>query len=176
MANVRGRRQFGGPKRRTKWEGAQIDLGNIAIGSPGFTVVIPETLLENDPNSTVVRVRGELMVSSDTASSSDSFGFCSVGIMLVDSKALAAGIASLQTPATDIGSDWLYWDVFNIGEAGASHTERSILSTNRHVVDSKAMRKVGSNQALVLVAEVVTCEGTTLANLCGELRVLLKLS
>jgi len=49
------------------------------------------------------------------------------------------------------------------------------ISLERIVVDSKAMRKIGLNMALVLVSQISLCEGTTVsANLCGALRVLLK--
>ncbi len=42
------------------------------------------------------------------------------------------------------------------------------------IVDSKAMRKIGNNEVVVFVTELVVCEGTMVANVCGHMRVLLK--
>ena len=173
MANRRFVRQ-GGKRRPTNWQGSLVDFANITVGTAQAATIVTEAILEGHPNPTIVRIRGELLCSADAGASDLSFGEVIVGMMLVDDKALAAGIASLQTPATDIGSDWIYWDCFTIGSGASGSVELSDIATNRHVVDSKAMRKVGSNQALIMVVEVNTCEGTTIANLCGAVRILLK--
>ena len=176
MANRRSSFRRSAPKRVTTWEGVAIDM--IGIDAAGISaVMITEAVLENMPNPTIVRIRGELMVTNNAGvSTSASSGFCTVGAMLVDSRALAAGIGSMELPSTNVGSDWMYWDVFNFGEQVANEVDNNDLSVNRKVVDSKAMRKVKPNQALVLIAQVQTCVGTIEAHLCGSLRILLKLA
>ena len=120
MANRRGfgRPLVRGPKRRTAWNGAFVDLANVD-SSGTFQQVITEASLENIPNSTIVRCRGEIMVTvNNAASAALSRGSVTMGLMLVDSKALAIGITALQLPGTDIGSDWLWWATTGFGEDG----------------------------------------------------------
>jgi len=162
-------------KRRVTWEGTQVDLAGVAVGGSLFQTAVTEAIFENFPNPTVVRVRGEIMVINDATSSAGAFGHIACGLMLVDAKALAIGITALELPATDVGSDWLWWDCFTFGEQIANEVDNSGLNFNRKQIDNKAMRVVQPNQALVFVAEIVKCEGTTLVgNVCGEFRVLLK--
>ena len=161
------------PKRRTIWNGNSIDLADVAVAG-AFSVILTEALLENTPNGTIVRLRGEIFVTVDNAISDPlSRGMITMGIMLVDNKALAAGIGSLQLPLTAIGSDWMWWYSTGFGEVGS--TTVSDIGVSRVVVDSKAMRKVSGNQALVFVCQVVNCEGAPVANVCGTVRVLCKL-
>ena len=160
-------------KRRTTWEGANIDLTDLTNGTAQFVTVISEANLEQFPNPTIVRTRGRMMLSSDPSSTPGGFGELSVGLIVVNTTAAAAGPTALPSPAGDIGSDFFYWDVFTFG-APAADVLGDTGSIDRHVVDSKAMRKIGPNQVVVMIAELTTCEGVLVCNLCGALRILLK--
>lgn len=137
--------------------------------------MVAEATMETFPNPTITRCRGRLTVWTDPSSTPGGIGFVSSGLIVVNAFAFAAGVAALPSPAVEIGSDWLWWDSLAFGAfasdvIGESITHRTI------VVDSKAMRKVGPNQLLVLVSEMIPCEGTLVVNLCGFIRVLLKAS
>jgi len=164
-----------GPKRRTKWEGAAFDISDLDASPAILATVVSEAILENDPNSTIIRIRGNLCVNNDSTSDAGALGIVIVGIMLADAAQLAVGVTAFPLPLSAIGSDWLYWDTFTFGEQVTNQADANGLSFDRHIVDNKGMRKVKFNQVLVLVAELTAVEGTPVVNLFGVLRVLLKL-
>ena len=170
MANRRGF-QRAAQRRPTFWEGAIFQaLPSVAGAVATVNTLVTEANLENVPNSTVVRVRGNYGWSVAGANGS---GACTLGIMLVNAPALAVGIGSLPTPLTDIGSDWLWWDSFgwdNVGTVG----DGPVLAGQR-MIDTKAMRKTALNQVLVLITEIQGLGATAgIATIAGSLRVLVK--
>ena len=158
-------------KRRVSWDGFNVDISNLVVGTAQFQTVLTEAILESYPTPTLVRSRGKLTVLTDPSSSPGSFGFVTLGLIVVTSAAAAAG--GVPNPATNTGNDWLWWDSGFIGAAAADVIGEEI-TVDRLIVDSKAMRKIGLNQVLILVADLQTCEGTMVANICGPLRILLK--
>ncbi len=155
------------------WEGAVLDFSNIVTGTPQFTTLISEATLENFPTPTLIRVRGRVAALTDDSSTPSGFAQVIMGIIKVTSAAFAAG--AVPTPATDESSDWLWWDAATIGAAAADVIGQEV-TIDRLIVDSKAMRKIGNNEVVVFVTELVVCEGTMVANVCGHMRVLLKAS
>ena len=154
-------------KRRVAWEGA---FGSsLASGAGSFvTTLISEAVLEARPAPTLVRCRGEFWAKSQTSAVN---ARVTAGIIVVTAKALAAGVASLPTPLTDVGSDWLWWDTY----ATAWQTGEPIETGGfRRVIDSKAMRKVGLNQVVVMVVEVTSISGTPSVDIVFGVRMLLK--
>ena len=164
------RRQFQAraPRRRMTWEGNALSVSNLFAGTPQTLTLISEATLENFPLPTIVRVRGRIGVFADTAVAADTVFTVVMGIMVLPTSTIAVA----PSPLTDIGSDWLWWDVANVRAATGSELDTTIV--DRLVVDNKAMRKVGNNESVVMVFEMVNCEGTGQANVCGTLRVLLK--
>ena len=94
-----------------------------------------------------------------------------MGIMVVTAAAVSG--AAVPNPATNTGNDWLWWDVATVGAAAGDVIGEEI-TIDRLTVDSKAMRKIGLNEVVVLVADLQSCEGTLVVNVCGALRMLLK--
>ncbi len=157
------------------WQGQNIDIVNLVAATPQFTQIISEANLETFPTPTLVRTRGRLMISNDASSSSGDMGIVTMGIIVVTAAAFAG--SSVPTPLTDVGSDWLWWDVATFGRisAAAEDVVNNPLTIDRIQVDSKAMRKIGLNQVLLFVAQLTPCDsGTVVANICGNLRMLLK--
>ena len=160
-------------KRVMSWQGQNIDTVNLTSGNPQFTTVISEAVLEQFPTPTLVRVRGRLLVLIDASSTSTNFGIVTMGMIVVTAAALAG--SAVPSPLMDVGSDWLWWDVGTIGEGAPSTETGRIFGVDRIAVDSKAMRKIGLNQVVIFVAELTPCDsGTIVANICGNLRFLLK--
>ena len=158
-------------KRRTTWEGVNIDISNLTVVTPIFITAITEAVLENFPTPTLVRTRGGLTVYADDSSTPGSFGVIGAGLMIVTASAVAAG--GVPSPLVDPGNDWFWWDSFSVGSAAADVIGEEV-TVHRKVIDSKAMRKVGSNEVVILVTELQTCEGTMVVNLCGAIRFLMK--
>ncbi len=161
------------PKRRTFWDGAAVDMSDLVVGTAQFATIQTEALLENAPNPTIVRTRGKVAAFTDASATPGGFGIVHMGMILVTATAFAA--SAIPLPFSQIGNDWLWWDQAIIG-ADASDVIGSEITVDRVVVDSKAMRKVGLNQVLVFVAELQTCEGVMVANVCGSIRVLFKIA
>ncbi len=161
-------------KRVMMWEGTQIDLSDLVVATPQGVAVITEATLENFPAPTLIRSRGQLGVTLDASSAANALSFVTMGIIVMTRAALAA--AAFPLPSTDIGSDWLWWDVATLANDAAGNDQGAPGGggVDRKIVDSKAMRKIGLNEAVVFIAELTACEGTTVANICGSIRFLLK--
>ena len=158
-------------KRAVTWQGAQVDFADLVAGTAQFSTLITESQFEDFPTPTLIRTRGRLMVVADTSSTPGAFGDVTMGIMLVTAAAAAA--TGVPSPVSGASSDWLWWDVATFGAAAGDVIGEEI-TVDRIPIDSKAMRKVGNNMLLIFVAEMVACEGTLVANLCGRMRFLLK--
>jgi len=159
------------PKRRMSWEGANIDASDLVVATPQFFTVLTAAILENFPTPTITRTRGKLTTTTDSSSTPGGIGRVNMGLILVTETALAA--SAIPLPGTDVGNDWLWIDSAVVGSQADDQIGGAV-TVERMVVDSKAMRKVNNNQALVLVLQLTACEGTIVVNVCGSLRFLLK--
>ena len=173
MANGRrGRPVVRSVRRPTFWEGGRINQA-VASGVSVSSVIVSEATLENSPNPTIVRSRGDLLVMITSGGAPASGQFTS-GLIVVTADALAAG--AVPSPLQDIGSDWLWWS--NRGmrtvSGGAASDEDGEAGIVRIPIDSKAMRKVGLNQALILVSAMQPETATVGVHIVGAIRVLLK--
>ena len=160
------------PKRRMSWEGANIDASDLVTGTPQFFTVLTEALLENFPTPTIVRTRGKLTVTTDASSTPGSVGRVNLGLILVTGTALAA--SAIPLPGVDVGNDWMWIDSAVVGSQADDQIGGAI-TVERLVVDSKSMRKVSNNTALVLVMQLfLTDAAAMVVNVAGSLRFLLK--
>ncbi len=93
-------------------------------------------------------------------------------MIFVTGTALAA--AATPLPETDVGNDWLWIDSAVVGSQ-ADDSIGGAITVERLIVDSKAMRKVANNTALVLVMQMILTDGAAIvANVAGSIRFLLK--
>jgi len=164
-------------RRRTSWEGVslqQVSTTGVVLA----TSVVSEAILENVPNPTIVRIRGELLLHVTARGANVSESTIFMGIKLVTATAFAAGVASIESPGTDIGSDWIWWGVRSFAtltaQPAATDSNGEMLTT-RVPIDSKAMRKVEVNKLLVFVSENSVVTSTQTVTITGSARVLLKL-
>jgi len=162
-------------RRRTSWEGAAFDL-EVVTGASGFVTIVSEAILENVPEPTIVRVRGNMLVRQSAQGAAGTRTNVVYGIKLATASAIAAGIGSIEDPLDGIGSDWLWWDsvAMNTLDTGLGATN-SGQTYHRVAIDSKAMRKVGNNTGLVFVVQVVSVTSTATIQTTGAVRVLLKM-
>ena len=152
----RAHRQFGArvQRRKTTWIGP-ADQGFIAVAN-GTGVIIssftPSTTVPSLAQPTVVRTRGSVSIKPEAASA-DLEIVGAYGLCVVSSQALAAGVASVPTPWNEPGWDgWFVWRSFSLDfefETSVGFGRNAL----HQEVDSKAMRKVQANEAVVLVAE-----------------------
>ena len=152
MARGRGfPRVRGGAKRRTDWIGP-ADQGFVSVASAGATLL---SNVQFSTSSTIVRVRGHIAIRPAVYSADvDIIGAYGIGI--VSAEAFTVGITAVPEPFSD--GDWGGWFVYETfsmrvefrSDTGVLAGDQSTLSIP---IDSKAMRKVESNEALVVVAE-----------------------
>ncbi len=140
------------PKRKTIWVGT-ADQSVITVAG-GASVIIssfaPDAL--SILAATVVRVRG-FAIFFPSAFGADLNYSGAYGLGIVSDEALAAGAASIPRPFDD--DDWTGWLVHGYF-AGHLEFQSAVGETQLpfgYHIDSKAMRKVRPNEALVWMVE-----------------------
>jgi len=148
MARPRQNFRVGRTKRLTDWVGV-TPVGYVSVADAGATLLAS---IPFDEPATVIRTRGQVSITP-LAFSVDIEIIGAFGMGVVSSEALAAGILSVPEPFSD--SDWAGWFVWRSFSYRYDFTSAVGTQYPRwdFEVDSKAMRKVGSNESIVFVAE-----------------------
>ena len=133
--------------RLTQWIGP-ADQGYVTVASTTAVIIASTTF--SDP-LTIMRTRGMISVKSNVDTDVTITG--AVGMAIVQNEALVAGVNSLPEPFSDADwGGWFVWRTFAIDQKVLSVS--SIFQAQYNFeVDSKAMRKVTSNESLVVIAE-----------------------
>ncbi len=160
-------------RRKTTWEGAVVSTV-LTTGVSTASSIVSEAIMEGHPNPTIVRIRGELLIHVGAVGTTPSESITTLGLKLVTASAFAAGIASIETPGTEIGGDWIWWDVRATRSIITGIADGDEGPVSRIPIDSKAMRKVTVNKLLVLVAQNTALTSTQTVTIAGAIRVLLK--
>ena len=172
MAN-RGRFPARGPRRLTQWIGPAVQ-GYVSVTSGAKVAVssfTPQAATPSANRPTVVRTRGMISIIPGAFSASVSI-VGAVGCCIVSSDALAVGITAIPGPFSDSEwGGWFVWHSFAYRFEFDDATGVQFPNWNWQV-DSKAMRKVGPNEALVQVAE----SQSGAFDIAAPLRTLVKLS
>jgi len=153
-------------RRKTSWAlgpksgigggvGSNLTASSVVLGAVGAAAALD--------GITVIRIRGELMLRLNTASSQGNGFHGAVGVGLARNPAFTAGIASLPTPITEEFQDnWLWHQYFAclangaITAAGVSLSGGQSDGTTaalRVQVDSKAMRKLNIGDTIYVAIE-----------------------
>ena len=161
------------PKRSKVWvgstSGAEVSL---AAAGTAFQTMVDEASMETQGKPTIARVRGTWHVADDPSQSTGpALVAVAMGITVVSTKSVAAGIGSLPTPLTNIEWPWLAWDAVIAGtEESAAVPYPAILRD----IDSKAMRKVPPASTMIIVFEAgAELAATSHVNIAFAVRILL---
>ncbi len=141
-------------RRKSTWDLGPGDNGPltafIASGTQLTSGVTPVV-----EGITVVRIRGRLQLRLVTAVSSADGFHGAFGIGIITAAAFTAGVASVPTPITEMGwNGWLFHQMLSlkavqpIAAAGVSLAGDESSSVLNMEVDTKAMRKFGSDMVL----------------------------
>jgi len=162
-----------GARRQTEWGICTVPTGftNVAASTKAILVLVPAATLEPESPATIVRSRFLLTVNSDQKIA-DEVQVGAFGIGFVNTVAATLGITALPGPSTDCAwGGWFVWQAFLnefvFGQAGASNVFNA---GDRYIIDSKAMRKFESDQALVMMVENAGTAGIRVA-LAGRMLV-----
>ncbi len=146
-----------------RWIGA---TGGAAMASGASSALV--TVISTQSAFTLMRIRGEAVASIDGPVANDKV-IVAIGLIIVTDAAVAAGAASIPTPATDLNSSWIWHGFFPLVAQGADDAEGVVM---RQTIDSKAMRKIGNLESMVVVAENVALAGTPAVDIAWGVRCL----
>jgi len=167
-------------KRTVTW-----DLGPNQLIQPMATAVkrlwTNGIVLTNEAQVTIVRMRGWAQVQLNLATAAGDGMIGAVGIGIVSANAFAAGIASVPGPDADAEWDgWLWHQYFHIrgvtAQSAGENIARNANADLRIEIDSKAMRKLKSNEVLFGMWETSVETGTASIGVEADVRVLSKLT
>ena len=157
----------GAARRLTQWVGPALQE-YVGVAASGATLLASISFEEAQ---TIVRTRGQVSVRP-TVTSADLSIVGAVGICVVSAEALGVGITAVPEPFSDADwGGWMVWRSFSYRLEFGTNASLNFLDWNFEV-DSKAMRKVSSNEAAVVVAESLTGA----FNISTPVRTLIKLS
>ena len=160
-------------RRKTSWAGGPGQTGITTVSAS--SIVTYDSSPEFEDGETFIRIRGSLSAYLTVATSAaDGFHFA-FGIALFTEQALVAGLTALQRPISDQSWEgWIYHRFFDIHGSSAGDVSSNSTSIVNHEVDSKAMRKTGSDMFLVAIMELVEA-GVATAKFNFQSRILVKL-
>ena len=172
----RFQRAGGSRRRRTGWEPGPFttSLSLTAAGKTAWSTT--QEFLED--GLTVARIRGSLSLTvSSVGSRFDHFDAIAFGIGIASVQAIGIGATALPGPLSEI--DWEGW-IYHTIQSGMRGTALSPLGDAagfvRVDIDTKAMRKVGTNQAIFGMVEAEVETGVVDVRVEGRTRMLLMLS
>ncbi len=157
-----------GARRKSLW--LQFAPSRATLSAAGGTLfaTLNAAALALEP-FTIVRTRFMLYMQSDQSAAVEDqvAGF---GIAVVTSQAAAAGVGSIPTPITDLGSSQFFvHTLLAAGQRTAADKSGIVMQ-----VDSKAMRKVENQDDVAIVGEF-SADGAGLQLTVGG-RILIKLN
>ena len=128
------------PRRPNIW-GGSVQTPEVVqtAGTTAFITLISNASIQNRTSPTLVRMRGRIFIRSTTAGESASG---SMGIIVVEETARAAGTGSMPNPGVDFSAPWMWW---------GSWTTRLADRFVEYLVDSKSQRKIKDSEAVVLI-------------------------
>ena len=156
----------GRSRRKTAWElGPKSGVGGdpqvISTTAAQLGGLVGAVQLDG---LTLVRTRGEFLAQLITAADLQDGFHGALGIAVVSTAAITAGVASVPTPITEEAWDgWLYHRYFNLFSSGAiaaasvskeTSGPEAVAAAVRFEVDSKAMRKLEIDMTIYSVVEV----------------------
>ena len=113
----------------------------------------PFTVLRFIGQALVVPLPGGTFAAADVAR-------ITMAVGIVSADALAVGASAMPDPDSEPDYPWLWWYSTIVVFAGASPAGDEITVHERVHIESKAMRKVGPRQSVVMVAQYVDIGGT----------------
>ena len=161
--------------RRTGWEPGPGD-GTLQSISSNTTTILGSGIELLTDGSTVGRIRGSIIaiVTAGTAATS---GFhLTYGIGIVTADAFGVGQSAMPSPSADADWEgWLWWHTTWVGLVTATIADgaNAVGAVVRIPIDTKAMRKIDSNETIFLNVQSADEIGTAVVSTAGDTRMLL---
>ena len=170
-ASFRGRSQS--LRRKTGWENGPGDISTPVQITSDTAFILGAGQVFLFDGDTVVRIRGSLLLALTTITADGDGYVGAVGIGIVSAPAFAVGASAVPTPVSESEWEgWMWHQMLNVvGQAGSSGIGPSF---QRVEIDSKAMRKVGTEEVIYMAVELIET-GTAVAEIVANTRMLVKL-
>ena len=143
-----------GKKRLTEWSvcSAPTGFSTVTASTKVVLVAVPSATLADVVPATIVRTRGAFSIKPGNPGATTTI-HGAFGIGLVNEVAGALGVTGIPGPWSECGwGGWLYHRFFNT--FWNFNSASSALYTHiEYEIDSKAMRKVETEQRLMLIIE-----------------------
>ena len=158
-----------GPRKATDWSASTPNTGYTGLSAA--TIALAEGFQPIAGGETIIRTRGLFTFGSDQQAADEQF-LGAIGIGVVSEQAFTVGVTAIPDPVVDAEwGGWLYHSFFANFSPFSSATGFDALGAQQLVIDSKAMRKIGENERLVLM---VTNAGGFGLQFTSSLRILTK--
>jgi len=154
MALSRGFPNRQSRRRRTEWFQGVGDTGVTTFTGSGVSI-LGSGIITTFGEETLARTRGLLDVQLTSSTSAGDGYFGAVGIGIGTSAAFAVGAGSLPSPITELGWDGWLWHQFISVHEDSADGQGGGAAHQRVEVDSKAMRKLNTDETFFAMAEVV---------------------
>ncbi len=164
-------RSYRGARRSTpnrSWAGVIDTQNGVASGA---SVLLGSLALSNvNIDETILRTIGLLSVATDQVASSEQQEGA-FGMIVVNDLAIAAGVASVPTPITNVDDDeWLIWVPFSNSMVFGSAIGFDTMGAPTHYFDVKSKRIVQEGFGIAVVVEATAAsEGFTFNLLLRQL-------
>jgi len=146
-----------GPRKHTDWSAsAQITGFTTLAASSAF---ISQIFTPQSGGETIIRTRGLFVWGTDQpGADEDQIGAYGIGV--VSAQAASVGITAVPHPVADAAwGGWLFYSYFMSRTEFGTAVGVEFNNMRQIVVDSKAMRKVGDEERLVMVVENTSLDG-----------------
>jgi len=149
-----------------QWTGTQngtpVTIGTTQIAMLSFS---------GSERITMLRLRGSLLVVATPNAAADN-DYAAFGVIVVSDQALAVGGTSIPGPIANPEAPWVWHQYVPLMDVVSTAADAASIGLNHVVeIDSKAMRKVGPNDSIVLIGELATGEMADVAAI-GAIRLL----
>lgn len=152
-----------GPRRPTDWSASIALTSYTALAAA--SAVISEVFVPIVGGETLIRTRGLFSFATDQEAANET-QVGAFGIGIVSEQAATVGATAVPHPFTDAAwGGWLYHTYFAsrfrfVSGVGVSFAD----GVTTQVIDSKAMRKIGENERLIVVVENIAAQGMVFWN------------
>ena len=160
---ARGRRT--GRKTDYSWQGASGVLTTIGTANQFLVLAIFGAPF------TVMRTRGNVVLTMDTGAAGDAMAV-GLGIIILKDSVVTAGAASMPGPSNVLDAEWVWHQWVPLLSQTGTQSDDVGGQVARVEIDSKAMRKVKSNEQIVFVADAIIHAGTPTVDLVVGGRIL----
>ena len=145
--------------QETRWSGANQSFNALSAGTSALLMISAGSFV-----TTLMRLRGELVVWKDGASAPGSSFLITIGALVVQE---GQGTTVVSSPLTDVEAPWLFYEQVFIGyeEMVVDVIDVPTLTAARKSIDVKAMRILRSGREVQLVVENMTIAGAGSANI-----------